>query len=107
MLFRSADDVVVIDHGRIVAHGTPEQLKESYTHDRMTVVPVDESEVISILDGQGVKYSLDRGVFTIPLRSTVDAIPIVGSLQGHIQSFEVRMGTLDEAFVSITRGDVE
>ena len=103
----TADDVVVIDHGRIVAHGTPEQLKESYTHDRMTVVPVDESEVISILDGQGVKYSLDRGVFTIPLGSTVDAIPIVESLQGHIQSFEVRMGTLDEAFVSITRGDVE
>jgi multidrug/hemolysin transport system ATP-binding protein len=103
----AADDVVVIDHGRIVAHGTPEQLKESYSQDRMTVVPLDESEVAAILHEQGVVYSLERGVFTIPLESTVDAIPIIGLLQGRIQSFEVRTGTLDEAFVSITGGDGE
>ena len=102
-----ADEVVVIDHGRIVAHGTPEQLKESHTHDRMTVVPSDESEVASILDRNGIKYTLDRGVFTIPLVSTVDAVPIVESLKGSMQSFEVRTGTLDEAFVSITGGDGE
>ncbi len=102
-----ADEVVVIDHGRIVAHGTPEQLKESHTHDRMTVVPSDESEVASILDRNGIKYALDRGVFTIPLVSTVDAVPIVESLKGSMQSFEVRTGTLDEAFVSITGGDGE
>ena len=103
----AADDVVVIDHGRIVAHGTPEQLKESYSQDRMTVMPVDEPDVISILDRQGIGYSLDRGVLTIPLESTVDAIPIIELLQGRIRSFEVRTGTLDEAFVSITGGEGE
>ena len=103
----AADDVVVIDHGRIVAHGTPEQLKESYSQDRMTVMPVDDPDVISILDRQGIGYSLDRGVLTIPLESTVDAIPIIELLQGRIRSFEVRTGTLDEAFVSITGGEGE
>lgn len=101
----SADDVVVIDHGRIVAHGTPEELRERYSRDRMTVVPKDVSSMKDALDSLGVRYTLERDVFTIELGATVDAIPIIDSVRDMMVSFEVRMGSMDDAFVSITGGE--
>lgn len=101
----NADDVVVIDHGRIVAHGTPEELRERYSRDRMIVVPKDVSSMKDALDSLGVRYSLERDVFTIELGATVDAVPIIDSVRGMMVSFEVRMGSMDDAFVSITGGE--
>lgn len=101
----NADDVVVIDHGRIVAHGTPEELRERYSRDRMTVVPKDVSSMKDTLDSLGVRYSLERDVFTIELGATVDAVPIIDSVRDMMVSFEVRMGSMDDAFVSITGGE--
>ncbi len=98
-----ADDVVVMDHGCIVAHGTPEELKETYSSDRMTIVPKDLGKACSILSG--IEHSVDRGVITIPLGNTVDAIPLVELLKDEILSFEVRTGTMDDAFISITGGE--
>lgn len=100
-----ADDVMVIDHGVIVAHGTPEELKEKHSSDRMTVVPDDAEAVHSILEDMGLGFTEERGVITIPLASTRDAVPVVERLGKHIVSFEVRTGTLDDAFVSITGGE--
>ena len=101
----NADDVVVIDHGSIVAHGTPEQFREMYSRDRMTVVPTDATIMKDRLDGLGVTYSQEREVFTIELSATVDAIPIMDSIRDIVVSFEVRMGSMDDAFVSITGGE--
>lgn len=100
-----ADDVVIIDHGDIVAHGTPSELKEKYSSDRMTLVPDDLEAVSTILDDMGLEFSEDRGTVTVRLSSTRDAIPVIGRLGDHIKSFEVRTGTLDDAFVSITGGE--
>ncbi|MGN1044538.1 MAG: ATP-binding cassette domain-containing protein [Candidatus Methanomethylophilaceae archaeon] len=99
-----ADDVVIIDHGRIVAHGTPEQLKEMYSRDRMTVVPKDGDSLASSLDSMGIAYTVERGVFTIEVGATVDSIPIIEAVKDNIVSFEVRTGTMDDAFVAITGG---
>ncbi len=101
----NADDVVVIDHGRIVAHGTPEELKERYSRDRMTIVPKDVQSMRASLDALGVTYSSERDVFIVELDSTADAIPIIDRVRDDIVSFEVRMGSMDDAFVSITGGE--
>lgn len=101
----NADDVVVMDHGRIVAHGTPEELKERYSSDRMTVVPKDLDLVKGMLASRGVVFTESRGIVTIPLDSTKDAIPLAIALEDEIVSFEVRTGTMDDAFISITEGE--
>lgn len=100
-----ADDVIIIDHGRIAAHGTPEELKERYSRDRMTIVPKDMDAARGILGGSGIRFSEERGVLTVVLGSTAAAIPVIELLKDQIASFEVRTGTLDEAFVSLLGGD--
>ncbi|MBO4348483.1 MAG: ABC transporter ATP-binding protein [Candidatus Methanomethylophilaceae archaeon] len=102
-----ADDVVIIDHGRIAAHGTPSEIRERHSQDRLVIVPSDKGALLSVLDGLGVSYSSVQSTVEVLLSRTVDAIPILKAAESHISSFEVRMGTLDDAFLRITGGEEE
>ena len=103
----SADDIVIIDHGSIVAHGTPSALKDRFCRDRMTFEPTDMEKAKSVLDGMGLGYTVNHGMMAVELGSTADAVPVVKALDSLILSFEVRSGTLDDAFIAITGGDRE
>ena len=102
-----ADDIVIINHGEIAAHGTPAMLRERYCSDRMTVVPKDMGAVASVLSDAGIGFSVRADTVEIPLASTVDAAPVVAMLDGMINSLEVRNGTLDDAFIRITGEEME
>ncbi|MBR4504797.1 MAG: ABC transporter ATP-binding protein [Candidatus Methanomethylophilaceae archaeon] len=102
-----ADDVVIMDHGRIAAHGTPAEIRERHSQDRMEIMASDPGAVRSHLDSIGADYSESNSSFEVFLARTLDAIPILEALQGQISAFEVRMGTLDDAFLRITGGDAE
>ena len=102
-----ADDIVIINHGEIAAHGTPAMLRERYCSDRMTVMPRDMETVRKVLDGAGIGYTVRADTVEVPLASTVDAVPIVTMLDGMLDSLEVRNGTLDDAFIRITGEEME
>ncbi|MBQ8644083.1 MAG: ABC transporter ATP-binding protein [Candidatus Methanomethylophilaceae archaeon] len=102
-----SDDVVIIDHGTIVAHGTPVQLREKYCSDNMVLVPLDMEKLCSALDSSGTPYTVVKDVVHMDIQNTMDALPIIESVKGLISSFEVRMGTLDDAFINITGGELE
>ena len=102
-----SDDVVIIDHGTIVAHGTPVQLREKYCSDNMVLVPFDMEKLCSALDSSGTPYTVVKDVIHMDIQNTMDALPIIESVKDLISSFEVRMGTLDDAFINITGGELE
>ena len=102
-----ADDIVVINKGEIVAHGTPATLRESFCSDSMLVQPKDMDSVKKVLDGSGIRYNVENDTIVIPLASTLDSIPIIASLDGMMLSLEVRTGTLDDAFINITGEAIE
>ena len=97
-----ADSIVIIDRGEIVARGTPDELRERYCVDYIRAIPKDPASFVEILERKGLAYTSDRGIFTIPLDSTLDAISVLNGIGDALESFEVRMGTLDEAFITIT-----
>lgn len=102
-----ADDVVIVNHGVVAAHGTPAMLRERYCSDRMSVVPRDMDGVASLLESEGIRYETHADVIEIPLSSTLDAIPIMRRLDGLVESLEVRSGSLDDAFIRITGEGME
>lgn len=81
-----ADDIIIIDHGRIVTTGTPFELKEKYAKDKLKL------------------YYKDKSV-TIPVESTKEAVPIIQKYIGEIEGFEVIQGNMDDVFVNVV--DVE
>ena len=100
-----ADDIVIIDHGEIVAQGRSEELKERYCTDYIKAYPKDAASFAKILEEKSIEYTSDKDVFIIPIGSTKDSVTLLNELNDHLESFEVRMGTLDEAFIKITGGD--
>lgn len=97
-----ADDVVIINKGEIVAHGTPSRLREEYCSDYVVLVPKEMDKVCSMLREKGIAFDAVSDNIRISLDSTIDAIPIVEYVKDDIDSFEVRTGSLDDAFINIT-----
>ena len=102
-----ADDIVIINRGRIVAHGTPQELRDRHCSDRLVFVPKEVDSARNVLTSEGIAFTEDKGVFTVPLAKTADSVPIIGKLGDNFESIEVRTGTLDEAFINITGEAIE
>lgn len=98
----AADNIVVIDSGKIVAEGTPLQLKEQYSTDSLKFEFNDAAFAEKVLTENNIPFSVRNNIFTASLRRTVDAVPIINILQNNIISFEVMVGTMDDAFLAIT-----
>ncbi len=110
-----ADNIVVIDHGRVIADGTPQQLKESSRSARVEVTLTEPHPgavaAITPLVGDGVELSedgrkLSAGVDTVPglATSLVRALDASGIL---VDNVEVRQPSLDDVFFTLTGDHIE
>ena len=96
-----ADYVIVIDHGKIVAKGTPIELKDKYSMDRLMIDTDDPQSVYELLDKNKIKYEKEEPI-KIMLNSTLDALAIIDLCRDYIKGFEVIRGTMDDVFIAIT-----
>ncbi len=109
---RLANDIVVLDHGRIAAHGTPAQLKERLGGERLVVTLVDparleaaRASVAPYSDGAATIDATARQLVT-PLRAGTRLVEVVRALDAagvDVHDVHRREVTLDDVFLSITR----
>ncbi len=97
-----ADYVAVIDNGLISADGTPVELRAKYSTDSLHLFPKENNNLESYLKDHDIKYTISGGAFIIPVPDTLNALPIVNSVENLITGFEVVSGSMDDAFISIT-----
>ena len=97
----NSDYVVVMKEGSIVAKGTPEQLKNDYSTDLMTISTERANELSSLLMLDGLDFDEEKSLFHIRLSHTKDAIPILEKFTSFISSFEVKKSSLDDVFIAI------
>ncbi|MEK5038605.1 ABC transporter ATP-binding protein [Sporosarcina sp. FSL K6-3457] len=93
--------VVVMKEGRIVAKGTPEQLKNNYSAHLLTITTAQADELRSLLVADGLDFKEEMSLFHLPLSQTTDAIPILAKFTPFISSFEVKKSSLDDVFIAI------
>lgn len=89
----SADQIIILDHGKIITSGTPFDLKERYARDKLRLY--GDPEKLSELSGQVTPYGLE-----ITINSTTDALPIVSKVKDRIDGFEVIQGNMDDVFLN-------
>ena len=108
---RLADDIVVLDHGRAVAHGSPAELKAQIGTDRLDVTVASGTELVaaaSVLGAFGSgEPTIDdeRLVVTLRLRDGVRIVDVVRALDdAGIDAHDVarREATLDDVFLTLT-----
>ncbi|HJE59326.1 MAG TPA: ATP-binding cassette domain-containing protein [Nocardiopsis listeri] len=106
-----ADRVAVIDHGRMVAQGTPEQLKASIGGSSLKLVLTDPGrtaaarEHATALMGADVVHVPQAGELLVALRQADEAAAILVALREAkigVESMNVRQPSLDEVFLAIT-----
>lgn len=102
----NADYIVVIDDGKIVASGSPQDLKSRYTTDKLIMWTEKEEDVLNYLKLNNYKYSTKNDEIIVELNSSKEAIPILEANENIIVGFEVIKGTLDDAFISITGKEI-
>lgn len=114
---RLADTVRVLDHGRVTAAGTPEELKSTLGGDRVDVVlhhPDDLAPAAAaVTAATGVAPTLDRAALrlSVPVTDRIAALAAVlravdaaGLRAGDVA---VRRPTLDEVFLHLTDSRTE
>ncbi len=110
-----ADRVGIIDHGRIVAEGTPEELKAEIACSTVEAVPADASQrgsVASVLERFGEQTTgFGPGSIAVQLRSADgDIAEIVRALDSegvHIAHLQIHEPTLDDVFLAKTGRHLE
>ena len=110
---RLADDVVVLDHGRTVAHGSPAELKAQIGDERVdiTVEAVADLRPAAVATGplsSGPATFDERALtVTVPLRPGVRLMDVMRALDGagiDARDLNRRMATLDDVFLTLTGG---
>lgn len=98
-----SDHVVVLNEGRVQVAGKPSEIKDRYSHNFLIIHTNHKEELEVMLDDQNMAYKFQDGMFFIPLKNTKEAISIINDCQDLIESYEVKQGTMDDAFMSILR----
>ncbi len=96
-----ADDVAIIDNGRIVAQGSPAQLRIKYSTDMLKVIPKSIENYETYLKKEKLEFENDRGVLIIPVQSSIEALDILKKTESMIENFEVVRGNMDDVFLNI------
>ena len=108
---RLSDDIVVLDHGRTVAHGTPDELKARIGTDRIDVTVASTSELVAAAGALSALVSGEPSIdesrlaVTAPIAPDTRLIDLVRALDdAGIDAVDVdrRQSTLDDVFLTLT-----
>ena len=102
-----ADYIVVIDKGKIVAKGSPLELKTTYSKDLLFLYSKNLKKLEKKLTDCNIVFNKSKEKITISINKTVDALNILNDCRGFFDSFEVIKASLDDVFISITKEEVK
>ena len=105
-----ADEITVIDHGRVIAHDTPEGLKRVVGGQTLTVRPSDAGRlddataILARISGAAPEL-LGRGVVSAPVTgdaAMVDAVQEFARAGIGVTELSLHLPSLDEVFFTLT-----
>ena len=105
-----ADDIVVIDHGKVIAHGTSSELKDQIGGDRLEITldnperaPVAISALAAVVSGEA---SIDGARYSAPVSGgspvLIEAVRALDAQHIGVADIGLRRPTLDDVFLTLT-----
>ncbi len=95
-----ADHVCVIDHGKILAQGSPLELKQNLTREYIDLVTSEPSKLAAYLAQKKVTFTEEKGEFRVMLENH-DLVKLIQSIKVPVSHLSIHNPTLEEAYFSI------
>lgn len=92
------DHVIILDSGKIVAEGTPLELKNKYTGDFITLYNIHEEDVKKL----EVPYEMMKDAFRIEVKNTAQATDLILKHPQCFKDYEIVKGKMDDVFLAAT-----
>jgi len=108
-----ADRVGIIDHGRIVAEGTPERLKAEIGRPSVEAIPAERSErdaIAAVLARFGAPVAASPGAAAVRLENGEDLVAVVRALDAErvrVADLQLHQPSLDDVFLAKTGRKLE
>ena len=97
-----ADYVVILDHGKIVAKGSPNDLKTLYSKNKL-LWHIDKSiENDELLNNYNFKYSYSVDTYRIDYENNHSIIDFLSKERDLLLDYELIKGNMDDVFLNVT-----
>ncbi|MGN0173053.1 MAG: ATP-binding cassette domain-containing protein [Acutalibacteraceae bacterium] len=93
-----ADYVVILDSGKMVAAGTPNDLKNEFSGDYIKLYDTDES----VLQNKNIAFTKENSYLKITVKNTAAAKQMILENADIFNDFEIVKGKMDDVFINAT-----
>jgi len=97
-----SDQVCIIDAGRIVARGTPTELRARYSRSTLSITTDDPTGFLALVSGAGASPEIDGAVIRVAVESADEARRLLAAHGDAVRDFEFRHGRMDDVFLALT-----
>lgn len=98
--------VAIMDHGKIIAFDTPENLKKQYTHSILTVYGPNLAALETECKAKGLPCEAAKGRYTVTVPDARTALSLLEHHQASILDFEMTKGSLNDVFLNVTGKEI-
>lgn len=104
-----AEQIIIMDHGSIIASGTPFALKEKFASDKLKLYCKEgkgrqimgREDFLPLRNAAKGKLKLvDDHIIEAEIPATMQALPMIHQVEGLIEGFEVIQGSMDDMFLN-------
>lgn len=97
-----ANNICIIDKGKIVAEGSPFEIKDKYSRNKLKIECENKERIEKILKDENIIFNEEDNRLCIEVKNTIETIDILNNIKENLKSFEVLQGTIEDAFINIT-----
>ncbi|EJE2817417.1 ABC transporter ATP-binding protein [Listeria monocytogenes] len=103
---KDADQLAVIHKGKIIAQGTPANIRSRFSVDKIFFYDAKVAELQKIMKKMNLPFKVtNRSMRVDVIDENVEILAILNQAIGFYDSFEVIKGNLDDAFISMIKED--
>jgi len=100
-----SDHIIMIHKGKIIAEGTPKDLKNKLNNNVLFLETQQIQNLIKILNDIGVSYKNDLSQFIIQFKDIIEMANIINLAKDIIENVEIRQTSMDDVFLNLIKGE--
>ncbi len=97
-----AQYIAIMEAGRLVAQGTPHELKGAYANDILRIYPKDKESILGYLKEKGCGYEERSNHLRVNITDTLQGLDLLSGIREDLGACEIIQGTMDDVFLNVT-----